>query len=208
MLQRRLRIVIGRDGILAIKYPPFCTGTASSVRSVRGAQNSIFCRRHPGECAAKFSRPKLSRPVPRGIRAVCGTTVSPCSRYRPPSSDSELASPAHDQHDRTAVTSSCRELRGCDRLATRSPDRVLLGEGCAGPPGGAAQGEEAPDASPRPAPKALVNPSRSATVTVSAEWPLRRSGDGTFSANWSRWPARCCLKARSAGSGTHHQEGK
>ena len=49
---------------------------------------------------------------------------------------------------------------------------------------GAAQGGEALDASPSPAAKALVNPSRSATVTVSAEWPLRRSGDGTFSAKW------------------------
>src|ERR687891_253969 len=31
---------------------------------------------------------------------------------------------------------------------------------------------------------ACVNPSRSSTVTVSAEWPLRRSGDGTFSREW------------------------
>src|ERR1700733_1479062 len=87
-----------------------------------------------------------------------------------------------------AVASS-RELRGCDRLATRSPDRVLLGERCAGSSAGAAQGEEALDASPCPAPKASVNPSRSATVTVSAEWPLRRSGDGTFSAKWMHTPA-------------------
>src|SRR5580704_12892495 len=53
----------------------------------------------------------------------------------------------------------------------------------------AAQGEEALDASPCPAPKALVNPSRSATVTVSAEWPLRRNGEGTFSAKWMHTPA-------------------
>src|SRR5208282_4332457 len=26
------------------KYPPFCTGTVPSVRSVGGAQNGIFCR--------------------------------------------------------------------------------------------------------------------------------------------------------------------
>src|ERR1700726_3751615 len=87
------------------------------------------------------------------------------------------------------MDAGCRELRGCDRLAPRSPDRVLLGERCAGSSAGAAQGEEAPDASPCPAPKALVNPSRSATVTVSAEWPFRRSGDGTFSAKWMHTPA-------------------
>ena len=47
-----------------------------------------------------------------------------------------------------------------------------LGEGChSGSSVGAAQGGEALDASPCSAPKALVNPSRSATVTVSAEWP-------------------------------------
>jgi integrase len=44
--------------------------------------------------ARRSRRPEPSRPVPRGIRAVCGTTVSPCSRYRPPCADSELASPA------------------------------------------------------------------------------------------------------------------
>src|ERR687892_1464391 len=36
---------------------------------------------------------------------------------------------------------------------------------------------------------ASVNPSRSSTVTVSAEWPLRRSGDGTFSRKWMQTPA-------------------
>ena len=49
-------------------------------------------------------------------------------------------------------------------------------------------GEEAPDASPFSASKALVNPSRSATVTVSAV-AARRSGDGTFSAKWMHTPA-------------------
>jgi EmrB/QacA subfamily drug resistance transporter len=34
-----------------------------------------------------------------------------------------------------------------------------------------------------------VNPSRSSTVTVSAEWPLRLSGDGTFSWKWMHTPA-------------------
>jgi CO dehydrogenase flavoprotein C-terminal domain len=36
---------------------------------------------------------------------------------------------------------------------------------------------------------ASVNPSRSSTVTVSSEWPLRRSGDGTFSRKWMHTPA-------------------
>ncbi len=31
-------------------------------------------------------------------------------------------------------------------------------------------------------PNAVVRPCMSATVTVSAEWPVRRNGDGTFSA--------------------------
>jgi hypothetical protein len=53
----------------------------------------------------------------------------------------------------------------------------------------AAQGGEALDASPCSAAKELASPSRSATVTVSAEWPLRRSGDGTFSAKWMQTPA-------------------
>ena len=34
-----------------------------------------------------------------------------------------------------------------------------------------------------------VSPSRSSTVTVSAEWPLRLSGDGTFSWKWMQTPA-------------------
>jgi hypothetical protein len=54
------------------REPPFCTGTTISVWLFGGAQNGFFCRRHPGECAAKFSGPELSRLVPRGIRAVCG----------------------------------------------------------------------------------------------------------------------------------------
>jgi hypothetical protein len=57
--------------------------------------------------------------------AVLSAGSSPA---RGPPTDSELASP--------------------DRLAARSPDRVLLGEGCAGSSAGAAQGEEALDASP------------------------------------------------------------
>src|SRR5918994_4533762 len=36
---------------------------------------------------------------------------------------------------------------------------------------------------------AFVKPSRSSTVTVSAEWALRRSGDGTFSRKWMHTPA-------------------
>jgi hypothetical protein len=54
---------------------------------------------------------------------------------------------------------------------------------------GTAQGGEALDALPCSAPSALVNPSRSATVTVRAEWPLRRRADGTFSAKWMHTPA-------------------
>jgi len=34
--------------------PPICAGTAASVRSVRGAQNGIFCRVILGECGAKY----------------------------------------------------------------------------------------------------------------------------------------------------------
>src|SRR3954468_5791524 len=37
--------------------------------------------------------------------------------------------------------------------------------------------------------RTATRPSRSATVTVSAEWPLRRSNVGTFSRKWMHTPA-------------------
>jgi len=56
----------------------------------------------------------------------------------------------------------------------------LAGPGCLRPwPSGSDQAS--PSVS---SPRALVSPSRSSTVTVSAEWPRRLSRDGTFSAKW------------------------
>ena len=57
-----------------VRYPPFCTGTAPSVRSVRGAQNGIFYRiavfwRMRGE----VQQPGTVAPGHEGMGAVCGT---------------------------------------------------------------------------------------------------------------------------------------
>ena len=57
-----------------------------------------------------------------------------------------------------------------------------------GPRARPAYGDSGSRRSPSP-PNALVRPSRSSTVTVSAECPLRLSGDGTFSAKWMHTPA-------------------
>src|SRR5579862_7399713 len=107
-------------------------------------------------------------PARWGRRDLRGRTGSRCHRH-----DVELAEDSEDVIDWRLVHRTRFTRR---RMRPGSSAR-------------AAQGGEALDASPRPAARALVNPSRSATVTVSAEWPLRRSGDGTFSAKWMQTPA-------------------
>src|SRR5271169_961561 len=108
----------------------------------------------------------------------------------PEASERSAGPPSHPAAGIAHPHRPCRSVRRparCHRrdveVAENSEDVIdwLLVHQTGSSPG-AAQGEEALDASPRPAAKALVSPSRSATVTVSAEWPLRRSGDGTFSA--------------------------
>ena len=66
-----------------------------------------------------------------------------------------------------------------------------------------AYGPAVPGIPPRSGCKALVSPSSSATVTVSAEWPLRRSGDGTFAAKWMQTPARLFVPLSRLGHDTN-----
>jgi hypothetical protein len=110
--------------------PAVLSGTASSVPSVRGAQNSIFCRRHSGECAAKFSRPELSRPVPEVSERSPGPPSHPAAGIAHPPLTPNWPVQPNDQHDRTHPHRPCLSVHRPtryhrrDELAENSEDVI------------------------------------------------------------------------------------
>ena len=145
-----------------------------------------------------ISSPKFLRRAERKLRRLqkslsrkaAGSSNKEKARVKVARAHAKVADSRRDFHHKTS-TAIIRDSQAvyAEDLCVAGLARTLLGEGCAGSSAGVAQVGEALDASPSPAAKALVNPSRSATVTVSAEWPLRRSGDGTFSTKWMHTPA-------------------